>query len=229
MAQAWEYTGAGKAPDTMGPDINDANRRPGSHSGHLHGLARAARIGRHKRLSPVLIAIAVLAVGLATPSAASAEQHPTSSARLTAQIMRSTAKFHDIATAESDGYGLFHDVNGIACIQEPGMGGMGVHWVDAALIGDGKVIPSTPEAIVYAPDRDGTLRIAALEYIVIKSDWDATHSSPPQLYPGKPFDVTTAPNRYGLPTFYSQHVWVWKHNPAGLLAMWNPTVHCAWA
>jgi hypothetical protein len=224
MAQACKYTGAGKVPDKIPPDVSEANRL--SHLGQLHGLARTARIGSHKKLFSVLIALAVTALGLATPSA-SAEQHPTSSARLTEQIMRSTAKFHDIATAESDGYGLFHDVNGIACIHEPGMGGMGVHYVDGALIGDGKVAPSTPEAIVYAPGRDGTLRIAALEYIVIKSDWDATHSSRPQLYPGKPFDLTTAPNRYGLPTFYSQHVWVWKNNPAGLLAMWNPTVHCA--
>ena len=28
------------------------------------------------------------------------------------------------------------------------------------------------------------------------------------------------------PTFYSQHVWAWKRNPAGPLAMWNPNVHC---
>jgi hypothetical protein len=34
--------------------------------------------------------------------------------------------------------------------------------------------------------------------------------------------VTTAPNRYGLPAFYSLHAWVWKPNPAGQYAMWNP-------
>jgi hypothetical protein len=38
--------------------------------------------------------------------------------------------------------------------------------------------------------------------------------------------VTKAPNRFGLPAFYSLHVWVWKHSPAGMFAMWNPTVHC---
>ena len=29
-----------------------------------------------------------------------------------------------------------------------------------------------------------------------------------------------------LAAFYSQHVWAWKRNPAGPLAMWNPNVHC---
>jgi hypothetical protein len=80
--------------------------------------------------------------------------------------------------------------------------------------------------MVYAPDRDGTLRLAAVEYLVDKKAWDATHKHPPVLFTGHPFSVTKAPNRYGLNTFYSQHVWVWKANPAGLLAMWNPTVHC---
>jgi hypothetical protein len=79
---------------------------------------------------------------------------------------------------------------------------------------------------VYAPDRDGTLRLAALEYLVDKLAWTSTHSAPPTLFPGNPFDETDAPNRYGLADFYSQHVWAWKRNPAGSLAMWNPNVHC---
>ena len=33
-------------------------------------------------------------------------------------------------------------------------------------------------------------------------------------------------NRFGLPAYYSQHIWVGKGNPAGNLAMWNPAVHC---
>jgi hypothetical protein len=182
-----------------------------------------------KRSVVVVVGLALIGVAVAAPSLASASTRPGPPDRLAVQIMKSTAKFHDIASAESEGYALFHDVSGVACIDEPGMGGMGVHYVDGALVGDGTIEASTPEAIVYAPDRDGTLRIAALEYIVIKSAWDAKHSSPPELFSGQSFDVTAAPNRYGLPTFYSQHVWVWKPNPAGLLAMWNPTVHCQWA
>ena len=94
------------------------------------------------------------------------------------------------------------------------------------LIDDPAIDPTAPEALVYAPERDGTLRLAALEYLVPKKAWNAHHAGRPQLFTGKPFNLTAAPNRYGLPTFYSQHVWAWKTNPAGLLTMFNPTVHC---
>jgi hypothetical protein len=46
--------------------------------------------------------------------------------------------------------------------------------------------------------------------------------APPNLF-GQEFNFTDAPNRYGLPPFYSLHAWVWKDNPAGAFAMWNPT------
>ena len=39
--------------------------------------------------------------------------------------------------------------------------------------------PKHPEALVYAPDQHGGRHLAALEYVVIKSDWDATESGPP--------------------------------------------------
>jgi hypothetical protein len=54
----------------------------------------------------------------------------------------------------------------------------------------------------------------------------AASPPPPQLFRNAPFDLTAAPNRYGLAAFYSQHVWLWKANPAGVLAMWNPRVVC---
>jgi hypothetical protein len=104
---------------------------------------------------------------------------------------------------------------------------MGYHWVDGGAIFDNVLDPAHPEAYVYAPSNDGTLHLAALEYIVPKEAWDATHDSPPNLFgPQFPFDETGYPNRYGLPAFYSQHVWIWKNNPAGTTMMWNPDVHC---
>jgi hypothetical protein len=102
---------------------------------------------------------------------------------------------------------------------------MGIHYVKGTLVGDGAVDALTPEALVYAPGKAGQLHLAALEYVVFKADWDADHSSPPSLF-GHEFNVTPAPNRYGLPDFYSLHVWIWKHNPAGMFASWNPDVSC---
>jgi len=105
-----------------------------------------------------------------------------------------------------------------------GAGAMGVHYVKNALVGDGVLDVSTPEALVYAPG-PGRERLAAVEYVVLKSAWDAKHTSRPSLF-GHTFNFTPAGNRFGLPAFYSLHAWIWKHNPAGRFAMWNPQVSC---
>jgi hypothetical protein len=140
---------------------------------------------------------------------------------------QATRKFHSLATAKKAGYARFKDKNGIACIAMPPMGAMGVHYVNGSLVGTPSVLLRHPEALVYAPEH-GHLRLAALEYLVLKSAWDKAHGTNaprPRLY-GHRFNITRAPNRYGLPTFYSLHAWIWKHNPAGMFAMWNPSVHC---
>ena len=189
------------------------------------GLAGVAALG----LVPALTGPSA-AASTPTPAAHQHSAHSASTGRPSAlQIARmraATATFHNIANAEDASYGLLHDLAGLTCIAMPGEGGMGVHFVNGALVGDPGLDIRTPEALVYAPDRDGTLRLAALEFIVDKAAWDAHHSKPPRLFGGTFFDQTPAPNRFGLAPFYSQHVWIWKNNPAGMLAMWNPTVHC---
>jgi hypothetical protein len=145
----------------------------------------------------------------------------------TARAKQATAKYRDLTVAKQAGYGLLKDKNAIACIAMdamPGMGAMGVHYVKNALVGDGKLEASTPEALVYAPAA-GTVRLAAVEYVVLKSAWDAKHQARPSLF-GHAFNLTPAGNRFGLPAFYSLHAWIWKHNRAGTFAMWNPEVSC---
>jgi len=93
-------------------------------------------------------------------------------------------------------------------------------------VGDAAVNAATPEALVYEPQRNGRLRLVAAEYVVFQSAWDEAHSSPPVLF-GREFELVEAPNRYGLPSFYELHAWIWKHNPAGMFDDWNPRVSCA--
>jgi len=122
------------------------------------------------------------------------------------------------------GWGEVIDVDGISCIADPaGSGAMGVHFANVSRIVDGTVDPRQPEAAVYEPRAHGSLHLVALEYIVFESAWGPTA---PELFPGHPFMLTDAPNRFGLPAFWSQHVWIGKGNPDGNLAMWNPNVHC---
>jgi hypothetical protein len=138
-----------------------------------------------------------------------------------------TRKFHDIARAQKHGYALFRDQDGIACIAMPHMGAMGRHLVNGDVVGSPRVNLRRPEALVYAGS-PGHRRLVALEYLVLRKDWRKVHgaSAPrPSLF-GQSFDLTRGGNRYGLPAFYSLHAWIWKHNPAGTFAMWNPDVHC---
>jgi hypothetical protein len=146
-------------------------------------------------------------------------------------LRHAATKFRNLQRAENAGYGFFTDAKGIACIAMegmggmPGMGAMGVHFVNSALVGDPTEQVRHPEAMVYRIDDKGVLRLAAAEYVVIASAWDANHSQAPRLF-GHQFMLTPAGNRYGLPAFYSLHAWAWYHNPAGSFAMWNPRVTC---
>jgi hypothetical protein len=127
--------------------------------------------------------------------------------------------------AKANGYGEFRDAAGIACIAQPGLGGMGIHYVNGALVGDAKLDVARPEALVYEPGNSG-LRLVALEYIVFKDVWEAAgNTSRPSLF-GTTFDFTPSPNRYGIPAFYSLHAWIWKPNPVGMFMPWNPRVTC---
>ena len=87
-----------------------------------------------------------------------------------------TAKYHRIDVAKAAGYGRFVDANGIACIDMPGLGAMGIHYVNGSLVGNPAIEATQPEALVYEPEKNGQLRLVAAEYIVIKSAWDANHA-----------------------------------------------------
>ena len=157
-----------------------------------------------------------LALALAAPAAA---------APGTAAVRAATAGYHNLAAAEADGYGLFTDAAGIACIDKPAEGGMGVHYVNGSIVPDGAVDAHTPEALVYEPQPNGRLRLVAVEYVVFQDAWDANHDHAPKLF-GTEFEPIGADNRYGLPPFYELHVWLWKVNPSGLFEDWNPRVFC---
>ena len=140
----------------------------------------------------------------------------------TAAARAATARYH----VTHPGYGLLRDAAGIACIDSPAAGAMGIHYVNGDLVGDGVVDATTPELLVYEPQADGRQRLVALEYVVFQADWDAAHAAAPELF-HREFELVGAGNRYGLPAFYELHAWVWRHNPSGMFADFNPRVTCA--
>jgi hypothetical protein len=145
-------------------------------------------------------------------------------------VRAGTAHFQRIDAAQHAGYNIeVIDVNGIACIDDP-TGGMGIHFLNGSLL-DGSVDAATPELVIYEPMPNGRMRLVAVEYLVLKSAWEAAHGTgapAPTLF-GRSFELIPAGNRYGLPDFYELHAWVWKHNPLGMFNDWNPNVTCAYA
>ncbi|HEY7057989.1 MAG TPA: hypothetical protein VH458_15745 [Vicinamibacterales bacterium] len=136
-------------------------------------------------------------------------------------VRESTEPFRDVNAAEQAGYHLM-----FGCVSGGDFGAMGLHFVNGSLIGDDVLDPAHPEIVLYEPTADGRLRLTGADFLVLKDVWDAKHSDgPPQLM-GQLLHLFDAPNRFGLPPFYTLHVWAWKDNPVGTFTNWNPKVSC---
>ena len=179
------------------------------------------QITKHPKLFAGLAA--VVAIGtLSTVGVAAAAAGPRHDAIRPVRV--ATRGFHHVDAVVKAGYAQFTDVNGVTCIDGPaGEGNMGIHYVNGDLVGDGKIDAEHPEAVLYEKTKAGGLKLTAVEYIVLASQW--TGSQAPELF-GHSFMLITAPNRFGLPDFYALHAWIWKDNPSGKFFPWNPTVHC---
>ena len=130
-----------------------------------------------------------------------------------ARARAATAQFHRFDVAEAAQYDfLFLDM----CMENQPTGGMGYHYVNVGLL-NGTVDVEHPEAVMYEPGPNGQLRLVGLEYVIPASEW--TSPEPPVLF-GREFTL----NQFDL---WALHVWIWKNNPSGMFADWNPTVSCA--
>jgi hypothetical protein len=143
-----------------------------------------------------------------------------------ANVRDATAGFNNPAAALAAGYDLLTDAADLACIDQPGAGTMGIHYVKGSLVQAGTIDVARPQALVYERTPEGQLQLAAVEYVVLQAGWDVGHGTPPSLF-GEEFMLTPADNRYGLPAFYSLHAWIWKDNPMGMFSMWNPSASCS--
>ncbi len=176
---------------------------------HRAGVTGARRLG-------LVVAAGLLVASLGAPAAVTAAGGQSGFAA----TRNATAAYHDLATAEAAGYGLFP-----GCFSDP-TGGMGVHYVDFSSVADGKVDPGKPEAMVYEPLRGGGMRLVAVEWVVIADSWQG--AEPPTVL-GHQLEFVDSPNEFGLPPFYELHAWLWQPNPLGMFNEWNPAVTCAFA
>jgi hypothetical protein len=135
-------------------------------------------------------------------------------------VRDATARFKDVAVAKAEGYALQ-----FGCVTGSDSGAMGLHYVNGTLLNSGVLDATRPHIVIYEPVPGGGLRLIGADFVVIAESWNATHTGPPQLM-GQLFHLFDAPNRFGLPAFYTLHVWAWKENPNGAFVNWHPDVSC---
>ncbi len=112
----------------------------------------------------------------------------------------------------------------------PDAGAMGLHYVNMALLDEvnktGVLDATRPQIVIYEPSPDGSLRLIGADYVVFADAWKTKHPEGPPELMGQLFHLFDAPNRFGLPAFYTLHVWAWKENPNGAFVNWHPNVSC---
>jgi hypothetical protein len=134
-----------------------------------------------------------------------------------AQLRRLTAHYRDLEAAMEAGY----NAQLTPCLELPGVGGMGFHYGNPALIGDPAVDALQPEVLVFEPQKNGNMRFVAVEYIIPFDLLPAT--SPAPIVLGQPMHHNTDAGLWVL------HAWVGRENPTGIFEDWNPKVSCEFA
>jgi hypothetical protein len=182
---------------------------------------RANAIAEHLRFTPLLLGFALSSCD--SPTTSSPPRSETlvpapenASAAINQQLAalrRLTAPFHNFNKARAAGY----TAQITPCLEMPPLGGMGFHYGDPDFI-DGTVNLLEPELLLYEPEANGRLRLVAVEYIVPFGFVPPT-AEPPTLL-GQEFHQN---HEFGL---WGLHVWLWRHNPSGIFADWNPKVSC---
>ena len=135
-------------------------------------------------------------------------------------VRDSTERFKDVAVAKAEGYALQ-----FGCVSGPDAGAMGLHYVNGTLVNNGVLDATRPQIVIYEATPSGGLQLIGADYLLLADAWNAKHPGPPELM-GQLFHLFDSPNRFGLPAFYTLHVWAWKDNPKGAFVNWHPHVSC---
>jgi hypothetical protein len=189
------------------------------------------------------LASTVLALSLVHSAAATAASEPDLAA-----MRAATARFQDVKQALAEGY--MRDPAGM-CVTSSMMGAngvtgaMGIHYFRADLLGitqpphprvDGNGTHTDflkPAILIYEPEADGSLQLVGVENLVFEKAWkEAGHQAPPSFH-GVSYErmaddpATAADEAHGFEPHYDLHVWLYRDNPSGTFAPFNPKVSCS--
>lgn len=185
-----------------------------------------------RRIHVQLFALAVVALAgvIVMTKPANAQQRQTVQPTLPANLAATRAaleKYQDPIAAVREGY-----FSTLGCVDYPKggghgemaykPGGMGVHFLNPALIGP-TLDSLKPQVLIYEPVGD-RLRLVAAEWFVPT----AVAKEAPTIF-GTKLDGPMEGHRPILPVelhHWDLHVWLWKDNPNGLMHPTNSTVKC---
>lgn len=161
-----------------------------------------------------------------------ADECPDDCQEQLAEARAATAAYHNESKALADGF-----ISTVQCVQVPGLGAMGVHYINPARMSDTNVEASQPETLLYIRQGDGQMRLIGMEYYapVLSNGqpWFGGPNAPPPVIDnpapvlfGRTFDGPMPGHGPGQHWHYSLHVWAWRHNPRGLFFPFNPKLSC---
>jgi len=178
----------------------------------------------------ICLSFSVLALAVAATPGIAFGDHPSEhqsasrlkphSGELVRAVRESTKRFQDVNRATAEGYQLL-----FGCVSGPDDGAMGMHYVNLQLVADGVLDPSRPEIVIYEPLPNGGKKLIGADFLVFSETWHASNTATPEIM-GQLMHLIESPNRYGLPAFYTLHVWAWKPNPTGAFVNWHSDVSC---
>jgi len=192
----------------------------------LVGFVRNLIVSKSLDFAPFGMAVAgALALVWVLPVVARAQGHEhgggAQSNGLVQVVRDATARFKNVEAAENEDYHLL-----FGCVSGPDSGAMGLHYVNLSLVMDGELDPMHPEIVLYEALPNGRLKLTGADFLVLADAWDTAHpGETPQLM-GQLLHRFDAPNRFGLPPFYTLHVWAWKESPTGTFVNWHSNTSC---
>jgi hypothetical protein len=160
-------------------------------------------------------------------------------------VRKATEKYRDVNVALAEGF-VRDPMN--MCDTAPMMGrpaklgAMGIHFFRPDLLGISGTTPRVdgngthvdflqPSILIYEPQADGSLELVAVENLVFKKAWDATNPKRPS-FQGVEYDymvddpATSIDESHMFEPHYDRHVWIYRENPNGVFAQFNPRVTC---
>ena len=176
-----------------------------------------------KRILIVITLVLLLLAALAGAAYAATGTTDPSVLKDLAELRQATTKYHDVNVALADGF-----IRTPHCIQAPGLGGIGIHFINPARIMDPAINLLEPEILLYL-ETNGGMKLLGVEYMFPIGPPDAPVPDPAPPAPilfDRPFDGPMLGHEPGQPPHYDLHVWVWQANPDGIYSPFNRNVSC---